>query len=93
MKEKINKIVKEYIEVFADEYNLFCTSMIDKRDLQSDEFASGIAGGQFAYEIPLTLHEMLQDMLSEEEKKELKTKESAQWFARTFPQFSPANKI
>lgn len=93
LKDKIKAIVDDYIEVFADEYKMFCSAMIDKKEMQNDEFASGLAGGQFAYEVPETLHNMFVDMLSEEEMKEFRTKEFAQWFGRTFYQFSPAKKI
>lgn len=93
LKDKIKLIVEEYQEVFKEEYTIFCNAMIDKKDLQVTEFASGVADGQFAYEIPETLHNMLQDMLTESEKQELKSKEMAQWFGRTFNQFSPAKKI
>lgn len=91
--EKISKIVEEYQTVFKAEYDLFCNAMADKREVQNDEFASGVAGGQFAYEIPLTLHNMFDSMLTDEEKKELRTKEMAQWFGRKFKQFSPAQRI
>lgn len=93
LKEKIKQIVDEYIEVFNKEYTTFCNSMINKRDLQANEYASGVAGGQFAYEIPETLDHMFHDMLIEEERREFRTKEMTLWFGRTFSQFSPAIKI
>ena len=94
--QKISNIVEEYKEVFADEFTKFCNSMIDKREVQKDELSTLMKDGvlkQFAYEIPLTLHNMLNDMLDEEDKKYLATTKGAEWFARKFKEFSPAALI
>ena len=94
--KKISDIVGEYQEVFEEEYQLFCGAMIGKRDLQKNDLATtGLEGTieQLAYEIPLTLSEMFNDMLNEEEKAYLKSRDGALWFGRTFKQFSPAKNI
>jgi hypothetical protein len=93
---KINSIVEEYKEVFADEFNTFCNSMIDKKEVQKDELSKLSQDGilkQFAYEIPLTLSNMLDDMLDKEDKLYLKSVKGAEWFGRHFKEFSPAALI
>lgn len=93
---KINQIVEEYKEVFADEFNKFCNAMIDKKEVQKTDFSSFGGDGvmkQFAYEIPLTLNNMFDDMLDEEDKLYLKSVKGAEWFGRHFNEFSPAALI
>ena len=95
--KRINNVVEEYKTLFSDEYNRFCNAISDKRDMQLNEFASTGSDSdsirQLAYEIPLTLNNMFDTMLNEEEKAYLKTKEGAEWFGRTNKDFSPAQKI
>ena len=82
--------------MFPDEYNQFCRGMIDKREIQNTQFASMSTGEmikQFVYEIPLTLHNILEDSLDLEDKQYLKTQKGAEWFARTHKDFSPAASV
>ena len=74
-----------------------CNSIADKREVQETEFASIKGDGdglrQLVHEIPLTLHNMFDNMLTEEERTYFKSKEGAEWFGRTFKEFSPAQNI
>lgn len=96
IKQHIEEVIGEYKELFAEEYNLFCNAMIDKKNLQNNDTASFGKDQQlqqFVHEIPLTLHEMFKSMLTEDEMTFYKTKEGAEWFGRHFSEFSPTNKI
>ena len=93
---RIASIVEQYKERFAEEYGQFCEAMEDNREMQKDEFAStGSDGaiGQLLFEVPTTLHGMLTAKLASEEKKYYQSKLGAEWFAKTFREFSPAAKV
>lgn len=93
---KIQNIIEGYKARFSEEYALFCNSMEDKRETQKNEFAStGQDGaiGQLLKEIPLTLHNLFEAELDPEEKRYYSSKIGSEWFARTFKEFSPAERV
>lgn len=94
---KIKEVVDEYIQKFPVEYEAFCNSVADHRDLQANEYASlenkDTMLQQFVFEIPLTLDSMIRLRLDDEEKIYWDSKAGAEWFGRTFPHFSSALKI
>lgn len=96
-KDKIKSIVKMYIEVFSDEFELFKMSLRDKKNnLRDKQFATvkDMDSIQRAlYEIPETLHNLLFNRLEEEELNELRTKEGGLWFAKTFKDFRISEKV
>lgn len=95
IQSKIAKVVETYKEHFADEYHQFCNAMTDKRELQKNQFAStggDSALGQLIREVPVTLDNLMQVKLDKEERKYYQSKLGAEWFARTFKEFSPAVK-
>lgn len=92
----ISNVVKDYMEMFPKEYDQFCNSIAHKRELQKDEYSKVDADTvlqQFVYEIPETLYFMFGRILTEEDGDYLDSKEGAEWFGRTFKQFSTALKI
>jgi hypothetical protein len=93
---KITNIVEVYRERFPQEYSDFCKMMKDQREFQKDDFAStGTDGaiGQKIREVPLTLDNLMKIKLNVEERMYYNSKLGAEWFARTFKEFSPAIKI
>lgn len=94
-KQRITKIVEDYKVRFAQEYEDFCKGMSDQREFQKDKFASaGLDGAlqQKAREVPVTLHNLMQVKLDKEEFRYYNSKLGVEWFARTFREFSPAEK-
>lgn len=93
---KIVSIVTKYIRRHYDEYSAVCKQIKDKREKQKNEFASTGEDsylGQLAFEVPQTLDLLLQELLSDEEWGYYKSLEGTLWFARRYPEFSPAVKI
>lgn len=96
IQEKIIKIVEEYKVLFADEYEAFCRSIADEKELQMDAFAStGLEGSikQLANKKPLVLHNLLERKLDDEERRYYNSNEGALWFGKHFKNFSPAEKL
>ena len=93
---KIRQIVNNYIQDFPYEYKAVCEAIKDKQTLQNDPMASAGKDSfirQFAYEIPLTLSNLINQKLDEEEREYLSSIKGAEWFARTWREFSPAERI
>lgn len=96
IQNKIISIVNKYIKSNYEEYSSVCTQIKDKRELQKNKFASTGKDGfleQLATEIPGTLDNLLQEGLTEEEWLYYKSLTATRWFAKRFPEFSPAQKI
>ncbi len=96
IQNKIISIVNKYIKKNYEEYSGVCKQIKEKRELQKDKFASTGSDtylGQLATEVPETLDNLLQEGLSEEEWIYYKSLDATRWFAKRFPEFSPAQKI
>lgn len=96
-KFKIRQIVNEYIKLFPQEWSDFKTMMKDNRDKNKNDFgAVNMPGVDYIerklFEIPETMHTIINVRLSDEEKSWWDTKEAGRWFAKTFREFSGANK-
>ena len=81
---------------FADEYDDYSHSMVDKREVQKNSFGStGLDGAilQFLIEWPLTLKNLMETRLASDEKTYLFSKKGSEWFARTFKEFSPSDRV
>lgn len=96
IQNKIISIVNKYIKTHYEEYSDVCNQLKDKKELQKNKFASTGRESfinQLATEIPETLDNLIQYGLSEEEWLYYKSKKGTLWFAKRFPEFSPAQKI
>ncbi len=96
IQNKIISITNKYIRRNFEEYSGICQQIKDKRNLQKDKFASTGTDtfiGQLLTEIPETLDNLLQEGLTEEEWLYYKSKEGTRWFAKHYPEFSPAQKV
>ena len=96
-KEKIQKVIDLYKEMFPAEYTAYGKQMEAERETNMNEFAAGTGDNyinQLAHRIPLTLDNLFKSKLSDEEYKYIfDVKEGAEWFGRTWKEFSPATKI
>ncbi|MHB1086423.1 MAG: hypothetical protein ACYCZ0_01595 [Minisyncoccota bacterium] len=99
-KQRIKKVVSDYIKLFPAEYSIVCKGVEMKKKMTRDQFASieGMFEGRGLYEISETLDAMLTKYLPEEDMVWLKSgginhKEGGRWFAKTFPEFSLPDKI
>lgn len=94
---KIIRTVNRYIKKNYLEYEAFCESMRDIRLVQKNEMAStedpNAYMKQLAYQVPATLYNLIESNLSAEEFQYFKSIPGTVWFAKTFPEFSPASKI
>jgi len=95
-KLKIKTIVKDYIEMFPEEFCLAVRQIKRNRDNQRTKFAE-LKKTDFVerglIEVPQTLNSMFYSQLTEDEMEELRTKKGIRWFANTFPVFKLAEKI
>lgn len=101
-KNNIRTLVDEYmtIEPFKSEYELFLKSHRKKQSRARLDGKSkfGELGKtdmviRIMYEIPETLHAMMQLRLNKLSKDWLGSKEGQQWFATTFKQFRVSEKV
>jgi len=98
-KQRIKKVVGDYITLFPEEYALSQEEIKSRRGLVEDDFASTeMFDGRVLYEIPETLSKMLGSQLFEQDLVWLKSgglnkKQGARWFANTFRQFTLADKL
>lgn len=96
-KERIKKIIKEYIKTFPVEYEQFLNSHRIKQDNKANHFAEFKQGEQMVrhlFDIPETLFMAFKMKLTEEQMDWLYgwndfegRREGVTWFIRTFPQF------
>lgn len=94
---KIIKTVNRYIKKYYSEYSTFCESMRDIKLVQKNDMATvddpNSYMKQLAHQIPATLYNLIENTLTDEEFKYFKSIPGTVWFAKTFPEFSPASKI
>jgi hypothetical protein len=92
IQKKIKDIVERYIRKNYAEYCAVCKSIQDSRSVQKNEFATTGRDSylnQLATIIPETLDNLLQEGLEDEEWGYYKSKKGTEWFAKTYPEFSP----
>ena len=86
----------DYIMLFPEEYNRFCTATKNKREAQRTKFAE-MKGGDYIvralYDIPENLDKAFKLLLSDKAQEYMRTKQGARWFARKFVTFRLAEKI
>ena len=101
-KAHIREIVRLYITLNPGEFSDFKKGIEMMRALKHDDYASAASMGskdtRALFEMPVTLHEMLVNNLTEEELEWFKAggpnrKDGGLWFARTFPVFRIPDKI
>ena len=101
-KSHIKEIVKLYVKLNPQEFEDFKKGIEMMRQLKHDDYASASSMGskhtRALFEMPVSLHEMLINNLSEDELEWFKAggpnrKDGGLWFARTFPAFRIPDKI
>jgi DNA replication protein DnaD len=92
---KIKGIVKDYKELFPDEYNSV-VEYLKKKRVNTKKFAE-VKGSDIVqrllYEIPETLQTILSSRLNEDEKKWFESVTGGRWFADNFREFVLAEKL
>lgn len=95
-KDKITQAVDIYIAANPEEFAVFQEAMVKARESLADERFGEAKDTQnrmrALFEMPVALHELIHNTLSEEETAWFKEggankREGARWFARTFPAF------
>ena len=93
-KNKIKNIVTLYMEIYPQEYSQFLKSMKQKQATSNDYGDTKMDTiEKLVYEIPETLFGLLTIKLDEDETEKLNSPKGAEWFAKTFPQFSMISKF
>jgi len=101
-KKHITEIVKLYVKLNLQEFEDFKKGVQMMRELKHDDYASAANMGskdtRALFEMPVTLHEMLINNLTDEELEWFKAggpnrKDGGLWFARSFPAFRIPEKI
>ena len=90
-KMKIHQIVRDYRDMFPEEYELDLKAIEQDRANLKTKFAE--VGKTYAikralYSMGTKLDTMFTQALTVDEQKELSTVEGGRWFAKEFPQFS-----
>jgi len=95
VKEKIKRTVSEYKRLFPEEYKAVVAQIAESRKNQKDQYASssGEHMERALFEIPETLFVALKMNLSDEEMLTYKSIECSRWFAKTYKEFTLAEKI
>lgn len=96
LKQKINKIIKDYKTLFPYEMEAFKIAVRQKVELQTDKFAkvknSDYILRQLA-EYPENLYTMFLARLDEEEKKDFFDKKGMFWLIKEHPEFKITDKV
>lgn len=96
-KVQIDECVKAYQDVLHWDYAQFLSAIKDKRTNLKDEKFGTAKGSEVVervlYEVPVALFDIMTRRLDVKQIKELKTKEGARWFAKTYPQYRLTNKV
>jgi len=90
-KMKIHNIVRDYREMFPEDYDLDLKEIESIRANLKTQFAEvqkTHAVKRALYTVGTKLDNMFIQVLTEDEQKELSTVEGGRWFAKEFPQFS-----
>lgn len=93
---KISTAVADYKKMFPEDYRLDLEEIKWKRDNLKSRMAE-IKGTHAVqrelFAIGTKLDTMINLKLTDEEKADLSTKESARWFTKTFPEFKITDEI
>jgi len=94
-KMRVRLAVKDYQEMYPEEYQQLMIVIQQHRDNLKEEMAEikGYALKRALYTISETLNAMIGKKLEESEKEEWKTKEVQRWFCKEFPHFMITKKI
>lgn len=95
-KMKIRTAVRDYIQMFPDEYrDLLNTIAIQKQNLKTDmaELDGTHAVKRALFTISEKLSVMIGKKLNQQELEYFKTKEGGRWFADEFSQFSITKNV
>lgn len=92
---RVRLAVKDYQEMYPQEYKDLLIVIQDQRDNLKDDMAEikGHTLKRALYTISETLHAMIGKKLDDAEKEEWKTKEVQRWFCKEFPQFQITKHI
>lgn len=95
-KNKITELVKNYMAMFPEEFELVKKELAAKRTKNRDKFAA-IEGTDVLqraiHEIPMTLETVLSTKLKDDELQWFRTIAGARWFARKFPVFKSPDLV
>jgi len=96
-KVNIDECVKAYQDVLSWEYAEFLKAIRVKREALKDDKLGTMKNTDMIervlYEIPASLFDILTRRLDVQELKELRTKQGARWFAKTYPQYRLVKQI
>jgi hypothetical protein len=100
-KINIKKVVDTYIKMCPEEYENFKHAMKFRREMMKDQKYGTVgtdSGMRALFEMPVALHDMLINNLTEDQITWLKKggengHEGGRWFARTFPVFALPQEI
>ena len=96
-KEKIRQCVAHYMKTHAAEFAAYKQSLAVQKDTLVDSKFAQVKNTDFLLrkltEYPENLFFLIQNALTEDEKEWWRTKEGGRWFAKSFKQFSVADKI
>ena len=95
-KTKIRLAVKDYFEMFPEDWELVKPEIEKMRQNKSSDFAE-LSGNhsirRALFSIPEKLSSMIGLKLDLEERQMFTQKENARWFAQEYPQFRITNEI
>lgn len=95
-KNKIRKIVSDYIRIYPLEYENFNKGMRVKQGLQKNKF-SKVDGSDLVerllFEIPETLDTLISLKLTPEELEAFRSRQGSIWFAKNFAAFRMPEKV
>lgn len=95
-KMRVNLAVKDYIEMFPDEYKACLDVVAYQRDHLDDEMAevkSTHMVKRMLSTVPEKLHEMIRAKIGNENMTEFQSKETQRWFLTEYPQFRISKQI
>ena len=95
-KQKIDKSVKDYIQMFPEEFEAFKKAHRIKVDMQANKFASSERDSMVEralHDVPETLYSSLRLKLNDDEFNYFPSKAGARWFAKKYPVFAVAKEI
>jgi|ERR1051326_2508683 hypothetical protein len=95
--KKITSCIDSYKQIYSDEYNQFLKGQKERIKLAGKHglWQDTKAGGEWRKltEIPLTLHNLLHAILTEDEWKYYESENGKLWLVKTFKEFLGREKI
>jgi len=96
IKTKIGMIIKDYVKLQPEEYELFRKEMKQQRENNATKFAEVKEADTIdrkLFEMPETLHAMIKVRLSDDEYNWWRTKEGAHWFINSYQDFRSTQSV